>query len=411
MDGAVFCYNQGMENEFKPNSSETSPDKGEISGDAEHPEKVEQISRREFFNKFRGESTEENGELNKLREQLKPKVENHFAAPAGVGGVGPKPKTYSRRKMLGWPLGIMAAATLTYLKWDKLAQWKRQWERKEVPAGLAGVIERIKDLYANVDQDADPTDWARAIEKSFQEADIPMNSENLGIVLTLIAAESGFREVPRVYDYSPLISEDELRKTDHAPRTGGPMELSYQHVQDRENISYDEAVKIVNSMEGGLKYGLLHLKDIMEAYESELDPTLKRSYIFADWNAGVYHSRNAGLQDQINRLSGTNLELDGILGEQSVKAIATLVAEQGVAELQVAEDLSHAKSSEFTETKTWQAIENLAGKPITPIVAKVKVLGWYGDLKKATTGVGDSKEFSKMRMKEFEEIRQVMEVK
>jgi hypothetical protein len=118
--------------------------------------------------------------------------------------------------------------------------------------------------------------------------------------------------------------------------------------------------------EGCLHYGVVRLL----AWEAGYDQPI---YRFADYNAGLFASRNAAFQEQVAALSGTKLALDGDLlryneaGRPAAEPSQTLTAVVSVAtanaldltESRIRRDLGKEKKRAFEETDTWEAIRTL----------------------------------------------------
>ncbi len=368
----------------------------------------ENYDRREFFKRLvgQGENKKTERELEEIRHKLKSAEHEK-----GDGEVEKKAKQPWDKKKIGRRTAlaglITAGAYLGIFKWNYVKRYQHQQERKEYPTGLAGVIEGIKDEYVFIDQDADPQVWSDEIEKAFANSGLERNSETLGIVLSLITAESGFRNVPLAYDYSSIIDEDGVGLVKGAS-TGGPMELAYAHIMESEQILYDQAKEQMKNIEIGLKFSYIHLRSIVQAYKNVEDSVVRLKCIFADWNSGTFSSRNAGLQSAVSSLSKEKLKLDGLLGNKSNSLIKGLLQSHGISIDSVDDDLSNNRKPTFNETHTWKSIESLYGKPIEPIPANTPVLGAYGYLKKATTGVGSSEEFAEARYEEYKTIQELM---
>ena len=120
---------------------------------------------------------------------------------------------------------------------------------------------------------------------------------------------------------------------------------------------------------GGVYYGTARLL----AYPVPYDRMLFR---FADYNAGLYTSRNAALQAQLSRLSGRKLTLDGDLlsydrsgkpndeeseSERAVQAFAQRYAPQLSARA-IRRDLLGEKTIDFEGTETYRAIKAVAAQ-------------------------------------------------
>jgi len=118
--------------------------------------------------------------------------------------------------------------------------------------------------------------------------------------------------------------------------------------------------------EGCLHYGVVRLLDWDAGYDAPI-------YRFADYNAGLFASRNAAFQEQVAALSGTKLALDGDLlryneaGRPASEPSQTLTAVVSVAtanaldltESRIRRDLGKEKKRAFEETDTWEAIRTL----------------------------------------------------
>lgn len=114
---------------------------------------------------------------------------------------------------------------------------------------------------------------------------------------------------------------------------------------------------------GGLKYGTERLFVHEARYDSP-------SYRFADYNAGVYASRNAALQEQLATLTGRSLALDGDFllyasdgdirwkSSNSLEALLVFRAtfSPELSERQVRRDARLEKSAAFDDTDTVRAL-------------------------------------------------------
>ncbi|MFZ3192679.1 MAG: DUF1615 family protein [Moraxellaceae bacterium] len=118
--------------------------------------------------------------------------------------------------------------------------------------------------------------------------------------------------------------------------------------------------------EGGLYYGIHRLM----MYSAEYDKPL---YRFADYNSGMYSSRNAALQQAVNKLTEQQLALDGDLllygrdkdvlskpstTELAIQALFTQYAVP-ISARQIRRDLKKEKSEKFEKTDTYLEIQRL----------------------------------------------------
>jgi hypothetical protein len=109
---------------------------------------------------------------------------------------------------------------------------------------------------------------------------------------------------------------------------------------------------------GGVNYGTRMLLGYYAGYAS-------RIYVFADFNAGRYASRNAAFQKMVAELSGKNLALDGDLliykgGEPAAKESGTESAVRhlplGLDKREIRRDLLKGKELEFRDTETYKRV-------------------------------------------------------
>ncbi|MCG5051738.1 MAG: DUF1615 family protein [Myxococcales bacterium] len=128
------------------------------------------------------------------------------------------------------------------------------------------------------------------------------------------------------------------------------------------------------TIKGGIYYGTARLMGHTAAYE---DPI----YRFADYNAGVYASRNAAFQAQVGTLIGTKLSWDGdVLSydergaplDAPTKTLAALEAfaaryAPALSVRELRKDARGEKSASFEQTKTYKAVKRafaqLTGRP------------------------------------------------
>ncbi|MEK7523918.1 MAG: DUF1615 family protein [Patescibacteria group bacterium] len=137
--------------------------------------------------------------------------------------------------------------------------------------------------------------------------------------------------------------------------------------QQGENLTEDQMRDRLFNRRQNLVYGLALLKDSMDAYT--IDGKMHVDYVFADYNAGRYASRNAALQGTVSLL-GQKIVPDGDLlmydsrgnpledVSKSEEAIQKVVAELGISltDEQIRDDLLHEKLPDFVTTQTYQLL-------------------------------------------------------
>lgn len=96
-------------------------------------------------------------------------------------------------------------------------------------------------------------------------------------------------------------------------------------------------------------------------------------YRFADYNAGYFASRNAAFQEQVARLTGRSLALDGDLlryndrgspasePSQTLAAVLELLLKQpeAMGEARIRRELAREKEQAFEQTEVWQTVRRL----------------------------------------------------
>lgn len=151
-------------------------------------------------------------------------------------------------------------------------------------------------------------------------------------------------------------------------RTGGPMQVSIgfseNHAQARP-YPYPVAGSIrqeVFSRRGGLYFGIAHLLGYPTSYPRLL-------YRFADFNAGLYASRNAAFQQAVSVASGIPLELDGDLvryggGRDDIGptevAVRSLAPALGLSSSRIHRALQQGRSQRFERSGLYRQVFALA---------------------------------------------------
>lgn len=151
--------------------------------------------------------------------------------------------------------------------------------------------------------------------------------------------------------------------------TAGCMQVKVDQAEAHasgEGIDVSTVRDSMYTRSGCLHYGTVRLLDWDAAYD-------KAIYRFADFNAGLYASRNAAFQEQIAAITGATLALDGDLlryerggrpsadPSQTLSALLGLIPSGALAldERRVRRDLEREKRRELEETETWAAVRAL----------------------------------------------------
>lgn len=148
--------------------------------------------------------------------------------------------------------------------------------------------------------------------------------------------------------------------------TAGSMQVSVRYAVEKEGEDADP-VKVRESMytrEGGVRFGTARLMGYEAAYAQPL-------FRFADYNAGLYASRNAALQAQVSQLTQVPLTLDGDLQlydkngvprSEDSKSLTALLSFRRhhapeLSENQVRRDVKKEKREDFESTETFRAVK------------------------------------------------------
>ncbi|MCU4414870.1 DUF1615 domain-containing protein [Acinetobacter sp. WU_MDCI_Axc73] len=171
--------------------------------------------------------------------------------------------------------------------------------------------------------------------------------------------------------------------------TLGSMQVLITYAQDhkRSRMNTNELRDDLYTQYGGLYYGIHRLMMYPADYNKPI-------YRFADYNSGMYSSRNAAFQSMLNDLTPKELDLDGDLLlynkdgsprsvlSQSEKELISVFTQNNVlvTPRQIRSDLKKEKEKSFEDTQTYIAVKKLyktkTGKePIYAIMPQVIISG------------------------------------
>ncbi len=150
------------------------------------------------------------------------------------------------------------------------------------------------------------------------------------------------------------------------PETIGSMQLNIHKAiilaekYDGVEYSEDEMRAVLYQLEGGLHHGMLYLNEIIDAYTEDHTKSLTEEnikFIAADYQSGLYASRNSAVQDHLNKLMGTNLVLDGDLGPNTTRIANDFFQSEGREDLMTSSLLTILQDSkELEDTEQYQYI-------------------------------------------------------
>ncbi len=163
--------------------------------------------------------------------------------------------------------------------------------------------------------------------------------------------------------------------------TAGSMQVKVSYAReldDLKSLSDDQLREYLYTRMGGIRVGTARLIDYPASYDDLI-------YRFADFNVGVYASRNAAFQAMLEDLTGKQLALDGDLlayeedgdptdaESQSLKAMLAFGEQYDVSSWTIRRDAKKEKSEEFETTDSWEKVreawQTKKGRP--PVYARV----------------------------------------
>ena len=203
-----------------------------------------------------------------------------------------------------------------------------------------------------------------------------------------------FSYMSKHYHVSALTGAAKLVGQDFAEKlnpvtTLGSMQVHIGYAKEHKRQSGNIAAlrSDLYSRYGGLYYGIHRLMMYPADYN-------KAIYRFADYNSGMYSSRNAAFQSMLNALTNTKLDLDGDLLlytkdgsirstiSQSERELTSLFASNNmlVTPRQIRTDLKKEKKKDFEDTATYRAVtklyqEKMAKEPMYAIMPEVVISG------------------------------------
>ena len=142
--------------------------------------------------------------------------------------------------------------------------------------------------------------------------------------------------------------------------------INYAKEHNRQSGNIAELRNDLYTQYGGLYYGIHRLMK----YPADYD---KAIYRFADYNSGMYSSRNAAFQRMLNAMTKTEISLDGDLllytkngdikatQSQTEKELIAIFAQNNilVTPRQIRSDLKKEKEKKFEDTQTYLAVQKL----------------------------------------------------
>lgn len=259
---------------------------------------------------------------------------------------------------------------------------------------------------------------AHAGKSYFTERDV-----NLAVDYAMKVYESEAPDVVR-----ELIPKESLNQ--YRPKTCGSMQMNVKKAIalareiDGDTYTEREMRNLLDTRKGGLYYGMLYLKKIIDAhtdYYGKEMPADEVRYVFADYNMGVYTTRNAAIQSNVRAL-GENIAVDGDLvlydeeGEVSgvrsdtQKAIREVLSAAGedLSDLEIRCDVLLEKSRSFEDTRTYRLLEKMfkkRGLTKTNVIPSMKTSG--GFIKFGTTKMSGAG-YAEGSYRRYETLRNAM---
>lgn len=308
-------------------------------------------------------------------------------------------------KKIGIGAGFIAGASI--LGWDHISRFLNKTLNKEKYEDLLPkLINDLKKEFVHIDQSLDPEKWSSAIYKACEKNQFPINNENLGIIISILIHESGFRIDKRIFNKIPSPGEMDVNNfLGKKIKTAGPMQINVSYVMEDRGVDYEEALSIINDIEGGMFYGVKYLKEISQIYSKVEDIELRTLCMFTDYNAGAYASRNCAIQDFLNRFSNVKLKEDGLIKDETKKVLKNFIEEKkdffNLNSEEIDENLKYLGKDSLIYTNTWKLLEKYNSKPFLPIPANVPI-------RKFLPREDSSKEYGENRFKDYLKIMEIL---
>lgn len=163
--------------------------------------------------------------------------------------------------------------------------------------------------------------------------------------------------------------------------TAGSMQVKISYARELDefkSMSDEQLREYLYTRMGGIRVGTARLIDYPASYDDLI-------YRFADFNVGIYASRNAAFQALLRDLTGRDLALDGDLlaydedGEakaietETLKALLAFGEKHDLSAWTIRRDVKKEKSEEFENTESWEKVRETweAKKGRKPLYARV----------------------------------------
>jgi len=214
--------------------------------------------------------------------------------------------------------------------------------KAEIPGGRQTFEQKISKLKTESD-----------LDHLFREIESALRNRFPGM-LSVISLASKLMGQGWLEEFNPVTTAGSMQvKVSFAKSLSGWRSLSDAEVRD-----------LLYTRKGGVRAGVARLLD----YEADYDDIL---YRFADYNAGIYSSRNAAFQTMLSDLQKTSLVADGDLlayhaggsandqTTQSLRALIDFGEKHGLAENDVRKAARGEKSAKFEESPIWKKVREI----------------------------------------------------
>lgn len=157
--------------------------------------------------------------------------------------------------------------------------------------------------------------------------------------------------------------------------TAGPMQVKVAYAKqlpELRRLSDGEARDLLYTRKGGVRAGTARLLDYQARYDNVL-------YRFADYNSGVYSSRNAAFQSQLSDVGNLKVDFDGDLlayhpdgnafdePTHTLRAMIAFGREKDLSERSIRHAAQREKTESFEDEVIWKLVreswQKKKGKP------------------------------------------------